>query len=1058
MADFEAQRDDNIAANAPIGGLSSKQQEIDTVTAAITPLLAAGFPQAIFNYDDLLLRGYTAKTFCDFIKPLSAITERRELISLCALGNNRFWDMSVVAELDEFLNFVKWLKSPEGRDAQTQAAKKRALNKKASDGMSTKDVALVQMGNAIIADYQRERKQRRFPIEEEMAELRRQLRQLDEELQAVEEEIKVKYGPVALYEGPDNTRVKSDAYLMYQDDCRKKGYRAIAQYQGGFEKAVELFGNKVREAHFCAYLSDPARSDFVRDYYNQKIVHLERSGEKKQAGSFAVSWWPLMEKWLLMFPLSTRSTLMEKIPVGKVHKPGETPTNRPLLRGADKSRVLNVRQSGYKSISRLERKHELQGCITSQGMPEGRIKIFKSWESEPGRMIPMSRSKYECAVRWVIGGGEVRNWKVDSSMYRGGGSSNDALKLLANASTVRPGKLLRDVYSFRVARARLQLPGDFSVPDGPDACRVKNFNNFATSGPVLKAFGVRSKNGLRQLLQDEAWWYFNSFGNSDFGVEGLPWFGARLGFRSKLVTEEKARKKISEGDSVGRAVMMMDALEQCCSSPLYNVLSTYTFHKRLNRRSGFKNAVVKASSDWAHIWNGVKDAAVIVELDWSKFDRERPREDLEFMVSLISSCFNPKSAREERLLHAYTTSNFRALVERPVFLDGGGVFGIEGMVPSGSLWTGWLDTALNILYMKAVCAEIGVGDDDVEVMCAGDDNLTLFKFDPGEANLRRIRDLLNDWFLAGISEDEFLIHRPPYHVTKVQACFPEGTDLSRGTSGMLKKAVWVPFEGEVVIDNARGRSHRWEYRFSGCPKFLSCYWLHDGLPIRPAHDNLEKLLWPEGLHDDIDVYEGAVISMVVDNPHNHHNCNHMLSRFIIIREARRLGASVEDPFIPIKHGSIRPVGDEPVPYPELAPWRRAPGGYKLEDYPENAEHIQVFRDFMQGVSSLYLREATGGVDAWQFMDIIRGDAFVGEGQFGNDLRSWLNWLHHHPISKYLRETKTFRLKDGADPDAPKDLEKAGRALRALRGRLELGGFACVEDFVRWLDGIRSSRE
>lgn len=286
MADFEAQRDDNIAANAPIGGLSSKQQEIDTVTAAITPLLAAGFPQAIFNYDDLLLRGYTAKTFCDFIKPLSAITERRELISLCALGNNRFWDMSVVAELDEFLNFVKWLKSPEGRDAQTQAAKKRALNKKASDGMSTKDVALVQMGNAIIADYQRERKQRRFPIEEEMAELRRQLRQLDEELQAVEEEIKVKYGPVALYEGPDNTRVKSDAYLMYQDNCRKKGYRAIAQYQGGFEKAVELFGNKVREAHFCAYLSDPARSDFVRDYYNQKIVHLERSGEKKQAGSF----------------------------------------------------------------------------------------------------------------------------------------------------------------------------------------------------------------------------------------------------------------------------------------------------------------------------------------------------------------------------------------------------------------------------------------------------------------------------------------------------------------------------------------------------------------------------------------------------------------------------------------------------------------------------------------------------------------------------------------------------------------------------------------------------
>ncbi len=635
-------------------------------------------------------------------------------------------------------------------------------------------------------------------------------------------------------------------------------------------------------------------------------------------------------------------------------------------------------------------------------------------------------------------------------MYRGGGCSNDALKLLANVSTVLPGRLLRDLYSLRVARARLSLPADFCVPDGPEACRVKNFNNFATAGPFLRRFGVKKKAGLRKLLEGEAWWYFNSFADGDLDVSGLPFFGARLGFRSKLVSEEKARKKISEGDSVGRAVMMMDALEQCCSSPLYNILSSYTYRRRLERECGFKNAVVKASSDWAHVWGGVKEAAVVVELDWSKFDRERPREDLEFMVNVISSCFAPEGIRQRRLLEAYTVSNQRALVERPVMLDGGGAFCISGMVPSGSLWTGWLDTALNILYIKAVCAEIGIGAEDIEVLCAGDDNLTLFKYDPGDSRLQTMKNLLNDWFRAGISDEDFIVHRPPFHVTKVQACFAPGTDLSHGTSKILKDAAWIPFEGELVRNDHTGRSHRWEYRFSGCPKFLSSFWLSDGLPIRPASDNLEKLLWPEGTHSDLNVYEGAVISMVVDNPHNAHNVNHLLSRYIIIQEARRLGAAVEDPMIPLRLARHRPVGDEVVPYPDLAPWRRHPEPFQLEDYPANADHIAIFKDFVQGVASLYLRVPTGGIDAWQFMDVIRGDAFVGEGQFGNDLRTWLAWLHNHPISKYLRETKTFRLTEGIDPDQPVEVDKAARAFRALRGKAETGGFHSVDEFVEWI--------
>lgn len=655
-------------------------------------------------------------------------------------------------------------------------------------------------------------------------------------------------------------------------------------------------------------------------------------------------------------------------------------------------------------------------------------------------------------MRRVIGGGEIRGWKQDSDMYRGGGSTTDALKLLSNASTVRPGRFLEDLYTLRTARTRLMLGDEFVVPDSPQACRVKNFNNFATAGPFLRRFGVKGKNGLRKVLEAEAWRYFDGYAKGELSAGALPWFGARLGFRTKLVSDEKARKKISEGDSIGRAVMMMDALEQCCSSPLYNVLSSFTFRERLNRGCGFKNSVVKASSDWAHVWAGVREAAVIVELDWSKFDRERPREDLDFMIRVVCSCFRPQSERERRLLDAYAICMRHALIDRPVLLDGGGVFLVDGMVPSGSLWTGWLDTALNILYIRAACAEIGVLSEEVEVMCAGDDNLTLFKVDPGQARLERFREVLNGWFRAGISEEDFMIHRAPYHVKKFQACFPPGTDLSSGTSKLVKDAQWVEFDGEVCVDEAAGRSHRWEYRFVGCPKFLSCYWLQNGLPIRPAHDNLEKLLWPEGVHDDLDTYEGAVIAMVVDNPHNHHNVNHMLSRFIISREARRLGAGVADDMLPLKLGKIRPRGDEVVPYPGLAPWRRIGQRVLMEDYPQNKAYIEEFSDFMRGVSSLYLREASGGIDAWQFMDVIRGEAFVGEGQFGNDLRKWMGWLHNHPISKYMRHTRSFRHIEGMDPDAPAELEKTRRALGMMWEKAEIGGFQRVEEFVDFVLG------
>lgn len=660
-------------------------------------------------------------------------------------------------------------------------------------------------------------------------------------------------------------------------------------------------------------------------------------------------------------------------------------------------------------------------------------------------------------MRKIIGGGEMLNWRNDSEMIRGGGSSSDAFLLLTQARVDVPGAFLADSWTPAAARKALDLPSGLAVPDGPDAVVMKHFNNEATAGPMLRCFGVKSKKGIKRNLEAFAWRRYDAYASGECGAEGLPHFCARLGFRTKLVTEKKFLEKVRDDEPVGRAVMMLDALEQTFSSPLYNVLSDYTFKNRLKESCGFKNSVVKASSDWGVLWEHVRKAACIIELDWSKFDRERPAQDISLVIDTVLSCFEPKNNRERRLLEAYGICMRRALIERLIIMDSGGVFGIDGMVPSGSLWTGWLDTALNILYIKAACVSCDIPLRRVQVFCAGDDNLTLFNYHPGAAAEKFLR-VLNDDYRAGIKKEDFMVHTPPYHVVKRQAWFPLEVDLSFGTSKHLEEAAWVEFTGAVVVDESIGRSHRWEYTFKGKPKFLSNYWLDDGRPIRPAHDNLEKLLWPEGIHDDITKYASAVVAMVVDNPFNHHNVNHMMMRYVILRQIQRYGAGLGDYNMVMFCSKFRPEEDGNCPYPMIAPWRKTTPHGRLEDYRDVDRYVMEFRDFMQQVSTLYLRQTSGGVDAWKFMDIIRGEGHVGEGQFGNDIRDWMAWLHNHPVTKSFKATGS-RKQDAAGEDLTgEDEEKVQLALETLEDKLITGAHKEVEDFALWIsDRIVSQR-
>lgn len=649
----------------------------------------------------------------------------------------------------------------------------------------------------------------------------------------------------------------------------------------------------------------------------------------------------------------------------------------------------------------------------------------------PPRGIPSARSKWEAGVRHIIGGGEVRNFRADNARYRGGGNLADAILLMACADDFSEFTTLRSLVSVDEAREILRLPSGLEVPDGAECCVMNQFNDDATAGPLLRAFGVKGKYGLKALVEGFVWDMYDAVGKGKLCVDQMPCLLARVGYRTKLVDLDVALKKIADMKPIGRAVMMLDATEQSFSSPLFNVISKIVTKLHSDGVSGWRNYLVRASTAWVDLWDEVKIAKTVVELDWSKFDRERPADDIQFFTDIVCSCFTPTSPRTERLLGAYKKMMENALVHRVMMLDDGCFFTLDGMVPSGSLWTGICDTALNIMYITTALRRLGFKDSSFVPKCAGDDNLTLFTRRVSREKLERLRISLNGMFRANIDKEDFIVHYPPYHVTTEQACFPPGTDLSRGTSSLLDNAEWRQFEGSCPINEALGKSHRWRYNFFAKPKFLANFFLPDGRPIRPARDNLEKLLWPEGLHSHIEDYEAAVLAMVVDNPFNHHNVNHMMHRFLIIQQIKRQAYDVDEALV-MELAALRDPSGGVIPYPEIAFYRRMEGYVDIEAEPQFIPWLREFRGFVAAVSSLYARKAEGGIDAWRFMDIIRGEHSIGPGQFGNDVIEWCKFLGSNPLTRSLRATRRFKTRAEAPVADSDTLNQARAAFRWAR--------------------------
>ncbi|DAZ90985.1 TPA_asm: fusion protein [Acer pseudosieboldianum amalgavirus 1] len=1015
-----------------LSSLQDPVAETEALAVALAPLGKIGVPVANFTRPQIHAIFLSVPSYIKEIKGLTSISSEEMLAEVFNTAvMNGICKIPSVCDVTSILNVARWIKKGKGAKCVADVQHALKLKSKATHGATPQQVALAQILDQQMQDMAGEVKRVRNDSELKISRWQKKInnerRKMDKALKGIES----RYVPANSFKPLEREEVSRRCWEKYEADCRKKGTQP-APWSSIIMARVEAdWGNQVQAEHRQEFVTNAQVADQLNEWGKHKIAQLKLDQDFVAAKTLSDSWLQQVEVRLWSHPLEERKRLGALVPVGRVKKFTEQASNSKLMTLLSPELLQDKRQVGARMPPDLRKGSETGAARESILDSNPRVSVLRELRSMKHGGIPTARSKFEAGVRKVIGGGEMSNWREVSNLYRGGGCFSDAILLLSDAVTTPPENLLGNFFSISKAREILQLPSGLPVPQGPDCVRTKNFNHDATSGPFLRAFGIKNKYGMKNMLETFAWNCYERFANEGGDEKLLPHITSRVGYRTKLLPKHEAFEKMAKGKPVGRCVMMLDAIEQVFSSPLYNVLSVLSAEQRFERNGGFRNAIVRASTDWLKMWDEVRISKVIVELDWKKFDRERPSEDLCFMVSLICSCFEPKNLWEEKLLEGYRIMLRRALVERCFVTDDGGVFRIDGMVPSGSLWTGWVDTALNILYLRAVLTELGIPSTTSLPKCAGDDNLTLFYEDYPDSTLFRVRDLLNSWFRAGIEGEDFIIHRPPFHVTKEQACFPPGTDLANGTSRILDQATWVSFTDNVVIDQPAGKSHRWRYRFEGRPKFLSCYWLENGRPIRPASLNTEKLLYPEGIHKNLAQYQAAVISMVVDNPWNQHNVNHCMHRFVICEQVRRQSALGVKPIDIIWYSRFRAKKGETVPYPMIASWRRREGWVDMEQLQFVREYIKDFREFVSGVTSLYARNSSGGIDAWKFTEFIRGEGDLGEGQFGNELNDWFAWLSENPLSKYLRPIKRFR-KEGAPVEPSHEVKvTATQALQHL---------------------------
>jgi hypothetical protein len=277
-----------MAHCTPISGglresLVERQRKIN---CACSSLIEIGFLSDVFNINDIHENGYNDKDFIEFINPITSIANVAEVRNLYntykSACHNRFPPVHIHYSFSNLIDFIKWLNgSEQGKKAMASISigiSSENKNLPEKNEMTKTDVALAKM----LVDYAASRKLDRKNIQNEIDELKKRQKDLEIEYSKIDVDLKSKLGPLYVYEEPSINKVKIEAYKLYEEDCKSKGITALPKvHEMGFQKAMEAFGEVVKERYFVKYLNDPARKVNIENHLKQRILLLEYVGGDK---------------------------------------------------------------------------------------------------------------------------------------------------------------------------------------------------------------------------------------------------------------------------------------------------------------------------------------------------------------------------------------------------------------------------------------------------------------------------------------------------------------------------------------------------------------------------------------------------------------------------------------------------------------------------------------------------------------------------------------------------------------------------------------------------------
>lgn len=407
---------------------------------------------------------------------------------------------------------------------------------------------------------------------------------------------------------------------------------------------------------------------------------------------------------------------------------------------------------------------------------------------------------------------------------------------------------------------------------------VKNemeINATANPGYLFKKNGYQSKAetlGVVWPIFEELFTHWCTESYDDSPVPEELW---TIASRPKLTKVESAIEKAETGSPVGRAISMCSPLEQFIGFPLWKPLMDIIKARNDCGVCPITIGIKKHGDSWKKLGKKIERAKSVYCGDWSKFDQSVRKRLLEMSLDIICAAFSKFFSPNTNYISWFREYFNKNIIDKTYLVGKDLRVSVENGVPSGSLWTSLIDSIVNYVVLNEVCLrELKT---TYEIYVYGDDHLILMHdiSDERRKTVKR-RIMRTSERLFGLipgKDDVYLCNGHSLRVGYKRPVYHPGNYLEKGTRDLEPERFEYSKTGFGDYNHAEGTTHRWNYAFSGRPKFLSFYWNKDLDPIRPLFDTINRMVNPEQpISSPID-NQVLILSHMLDNFHNDHVLN-----------------------------------------------------------------------------------------------------------------------------------------------------------------------------------------